>query len=53
MKSFLFWFEFQWSLQDRINYKSTMVQVMAWRQTGNKPLPEPIMTQFIDAYIWH
>ena len=33
--------------------KSALVQVMAWRQTGNKPLPEPMMTQFIDAYTRH
>ena len=24
---------------------------MAWRQTGDKPLSEPIMTQFDDAYM--
>ena len=23
---------------------------MAWRRTGDKPLPEPMMTQFTDAY---
>ena len=28
-----------------------LVQVMAWHRTGDKPLPEPIMTQFIDAYM--
>ena len=26
---------------------------IAWRRKGNKPLPEPIMTQFCDAYILH
>ena len=26
--------------------KSVLVQVMAWRQTGDKPLPEPMLTQF-------
>ena len=31
--------------------KSLLVQVMAWRRTGDKPLPEPMMTQLIDAYI--
>ena len=30
-----------------------LVQVMAWRRTGNKPLPGPIPIQFTDAYIWH
>ena len=35
-----------------IDNKSALVQVMAWR-TGEKPSPEPMMTQFIDAYMWH
>ena len=34
-----------------IDNKSALVQVMTWCQTGIKPLPEPIMTQFIDAYM--
>ena len=32
-----------------IDNKSTLVQVMAWRQTGDKPLPEPMLTQVTDA----
>ena len=36
-----------------IDNKQTLVQVMAWRRTGDKPLPEPILTQFIDAYMRH
>ena len=24
---------------------------MAWHQTGAKPLPEPMMTQFTEAYM--
>ena len=36
-----------------IENKSALVQVMAWRQTGDKPLPEPMPTQFTDAYMWH
>ena len=31
--------------------KSALVQVMAWRQTGDKPLPEAMMTQFTDTYM--
>ena len=27
-----------------IDIKAALVQVMAWRRTGDKPLPEPIMT---------
>ena len=31
--------------------KSTLVKVMTWRRTGDKPLHEPMLTQFTDAYI--
>ena len=30
---------------------SALVQVMAWRRTGDKPLPEPMRTQLTDAYM--
>ena len=30
-----------------------LVQVLAWHRTGNKPLPGPMMTHFIDAYMRH
>ena len=33
-----------------IDNKPALVQVMAWRRIGDKPLPEPMMTQFNDAY---
>ena len=36
-----------------IDNKPAFVQVMAWRRTGDKPLPEPMLTQFIDAYMRH
>ena len=36
-----------------IDNKSALVQVMVWRQTGDKPLPEPMMIQFTDAYMRH
>ena len=36
-----------------INNKSALVQVMAWRRTGDKPLPEPVLTQISNAYIRH
>ena len=29
-----------------IDYKSALVQVRAWCWTGNKPLPEPMLSQF-------
>ena len=36
-----------------IDNKSALVQVMAWCRTGDKPLPEPLLTQFTDAYMRH
>ena len=36
-----------------IDNKSTLFQVMACRLTGDKPLPEPMLTQFTDAYMRH
>ena len=36
-----------------IDNKSALVQVMAWRRTGDKPLPEPMLSQFSDACMWH
>ena len=32
--------------------KPALVQVMAGHQIGDKPLPEPILTQLTDAYMW-
>ena len=37
----------------QIDYKSALFQVMAWRRTGDKPLPEPMLTQFTGAYMRH
>ena len=34
-----------------IDNKSALVQVMAWRRTGDKPLSEPMLNQFTDAYM--
>ena len=31
----------------------TLVQIMAWRRIGDKPLSEPMVTQFTDAYMRH
>ena len=33
--------------------KSALVQAMAWRRTGDNPLPEPMLTQLTDAYMRH
>ena len=36
-----------------IGEKSALVQVMAWHRTDDKPLPDPKLTQFTDAYMRH
>ena len=36
-----------------IDNKSALVQVMALHRTGDKPLPEPMLTQFTDGYMQH
>ena len=39
--------------KDSIDSKSALVQVMAWRWTGDKPLPGPMPIQFTNAYMRH
>ena len=39
-------------LKSLIDYKPSLVQVMVWCRTGDKPLHEPIMTQFTNIYMW-
>ena len=55
MKRFIFWIEILWKFVSKgpIDNKAVLVQVMAWCQTGTKPLPEPILIQFNDAHIRH
>ena len=36
-----------------IDNAPALVQVMAWRRTGDKPLPEPMLTRLSDAYMRH
>ena len=36
-----------------IDNKPAFIKVMSWRRIGDKPLPEPMMTQFTDAYMRH
>ena len=36
-----------------IDNKPALVWVMVWRQTGDKSLSEPMLTQFFDAYMRH
>ena len=37
--------------KDSIDNKSALVKVMVWCQTGNKPSPEPMLSQFTDEYM--
>ena len=37
----------------RVNNIRILVQTMAWRQPGDKPSSEPILTQFTDAFVQH
>ena len=39
--------------KDPIDNISTMVQVMAWQQTGDKPLPEPRLLKIYDVMGHH
>ena len=36
-----------------VDNKPALVWVMAWRWTGDKPLPEPMLTHFTDTYMRH
>ena len=36
-----------------INNIPELVQIMARRRSGDKPLSEPMLTQFTDDYMWH
>ena len=36
-----------------IDNNPALIQVMAWRRIGDKPLPELMMTQFTNAYMRH
>ena len=38
---------------DPIDNRPALVQVMAWSRIGDKQLSEPMLTQFIDAYMRH
>ena len=36
-----------------VNNIPALVQIMAWRRPGDKPLSEPTMVKFTDAYMRH
>ena len=35
-----------------VDIKKALLQVIAWRRTDDKPLPELLLTQFTEAYIY-
>ena len=47
----LIWCSLKFVPGSPIYNETAFVQVMAWHRTGDKPLPEPMLTQFTDAYI--
>ena len=53
----MFWLSIRISLKfvtkGPFGNKPALVQVVAWRGTGGMPLPEPMVTQFSDAYMRH
>ena len=36
-----------------IDKNPVLVYIMAWRRIGDKPLSEPILTRFTEAYMRH
>ena len=46
MQMIVFQFKSHWNMSSEspIDNEPALVQVMAWRQRGNKPLPEPMLT---------
>ena len=36
-----------------VDNKLTLAQVVVWRQTGDKPLPESMLTQFTETFMRH
>ena len=47
------WISHKFVARSPIDNKPALVQVMAWSRRGDKPLPEPMLTQFTDAYMRH
>ena len=39
--------------KSQIDNNAALVQIMVRRRIGNKPLSEPMLTQFNDAYMQH
>ena len=46
----LIWISLKFVPRSLMNNKLALVQVMAWRRIGAKPLSEPMLVRFADAY---
>ena len=51
MKMFEFWLKSYKTVYLTVKLMSLLVQVVAWCQTGNKSLPEPMMTYMLYVYM--
>ena len=49
----LFKISLQFVPRDPIDSNPALAYIMAWRQIGNKPLSEPMLPWFTDAYTQH
>ena len=47
------WISLEFVLKGPINNIPALVEIMAWRRPGNKPLSEPMLIQSTDAYMRH
>ena len=47
MKMFEFRLKFHWSLFPKVQLIPALVQIMAWRRSGDKPLSEPMMISLL------
>ena len=43
------WISLKFTSRSLVDNKAALVQVMGWCITSEKPLPEPMLTQFTDA----
>ena len=51
MKIVVFWLKFHWNMFSGSNWQYFSIQIMAWHWTGDKPLSEPMMAEFGNAYM--
>ena len=47
----LIWISLKCVPRSLMNNKLALVEVMAWRRLGDKPLSEPMLIRFTDAYM--